>query len=620
MGVNGIYGLSGSGLDIESLVRVGMMGKQSNYDKMYKSETKQTWEKEAYSTIYSDINKYNLTTLSKYKLQSNLAAMKATSSDSAAITVSANGAAAAMSHTVSVTGTSSNAYMLSAKPVTDADGNKTTSLYLKDSIFGKDTTVAASRIKYDSDGYDNEYTSLVRDDTTGSITLTAADGGKTVVSEADASKIKVLEYTIKNTKDNTTQKVSADDTAVSFKLSDGVTEFEADAELGTKTKDKEFKYTYADIIGNGSKSEKTFNDMAADMRNAGMNIQATYDSANNSFSLYNSNSGEANTISLTMGTDTKSALDANATVANYASNLFGHLNLEQSQAGSLTALDFKKGETTSVKGTSGRVKIDGVEYNNVKDNKITVSGVTYTILGKTTDPVNVAVSQDTDSIVSTVKSFVDDYNKMIDELNDKYYEKKYSDYQPLTKSQEDSMKEDKVTKWNEKAKSGILYHSNYLNDIIYGMRDALSTPVSDTGGKYNSAYALGITTSTDKGHITLDEDKLKKALAAEPDCVYKVFGSQSDANASEGVSNRIADVMHKGLKSIKSYAGTSVTSDDSSTLGTHIRNMLTKMSDFKETMDAYEDKLYDKYDNMEVALQQLTSQLSYISSITNGNS
>jgi len=42
MGVNGIYGLSGSGLDIESMVKVGMMSKQNEYDKMYKQQTKAT--------------------------------------------------------------------------------------------------------------------------------------------------------------------------------------------------------------------------------------------------------------------------------------------------------------------------------------------------------------------------------------------------------------------------------------------------------------------------------------------------------------------------------------------------------------------------------------------------
>jgi len=40
MGVNGIYGLSGSGLDIESMVKVGMMGKQNEYDRMYKNRRK----------------------------------------------------------------------------------------------------------------------------------------------------------------------------------------------------------------------------------------------------------------------------------------------------------------------------------------------------------------------------------------------------------------------------------------------------------------------------------------------------------------------------------------------------------------------------------------------------
>ena len=38
MGVNGLYGLSGSGLDIESMVKAGMLTKQNQYDKMYKNE------------------------------------------------------------------------------------------------------------------------------------------------------------------------------------------------------------------------------------------------------------------------------------------------------------------------------------------------------------------------------------------------------------------------------------------------------------------------------------------------------------------------------------------------------------------------------------------------------
>ena len=40
MSTRGIYGLSGSGIDVDSMVKVGMMTKQSQYDKMYKQEVK----------------------------------------------------------------------------------------------------------------------------------------------------------------------------------------------------------------------------------------------------------------------------------------------------------------------------------------------------------------------------------------------------------------------------------------------------------------------------------------------------------------------------------------------------------------------------------------------------
>lgn len=63
---------------------------------------------------------------------------------------------------------------------------------------------------------------------------------------------------------------------------------------------------------------------------------------------------------------------------------------------------------------------------------------------------------------------------------------------------------------------------------------------------------------------------------------------------------------------MKSYAGTSSSASDGSTLGDLILELQTRMSDFKTMMDAYETKLYSKYDAMETAIQQLTMQMSYI--------
>ena len=63
---------------------------------------------------------------------------------------------------------------------------------------------------------------------------------------------------------------------------------------------------------------------------------------------------------------------------------------------------------------------------------------------------------------------------------------------------------------------------------------------------------------------------------------------------------------------MKDYAGTSTESSDGSTLGDLILQLKTKMSDFKTQMDAYEDKLYDKYDAMETAIQKLSASMNYV--------
>ena len=185
------------------------------------------------------------------------------------------------------------------------------------------------------------------------------------------------------------------------------------------------------------------------------------------------------------------------------------------------------------------------------------------------------------------------------------------------------MSADQITKWNEKAKSGLLYHDKNIGNIISSMREAIYTPVASVDSNYNTMMSIGVTSSNDRGHLTLDEDKLKKALAADPDCVYQLFTSSGEVKnaqtgktetdySKEGVVNRIYDSVNTDMATMKDYAGTSTSSSDDSTLGELIRDLKTKMSDFKTQMDAYEDKLYNKYDAMETAIQKLSASMNYV--------
>ena len=587
MGANGIYGLSGSGLDIESLVKMGMMNKQNQYDKMYQTQLKQTWVKEAYNTVYTDVKAFK-ESMSTFKMQSNMSAMQATSSNNDVVSVTANGAAAAMNHKITVEQVASNAYLMTAngQKIDRANTSAANSAYLKDVLFSGDAT------KTTVDGQ-NSY--LVKIDNTGR-----------------------------------TDTFKGSDVAISIEVQDG-NEVDSDGKPVTH----KVEFTYDQIFGDN----KTLNDLATAFSNSGANVQGGYDTVNDSFSLYNKTSGSANKIGL------KANNEASVDLLNKL-----HLASYDSQNNTLgTEATFVNGTmNVAAVGTNAKATIDGKTYES-DTNKLNVANVIYNFNGvsaKNADGTyqasTISVSQDTDKIVDNVKKFVETYNTLIDSLNTKYREEKNTDYKPLTKKQESEMTESQINKWNEKAKSGLLYHDNNIYSIISDMREALYTEVDavDTvltdarGNKYsyNSMSSIGITSSTNQGHITLDEEKLKKALAEDPDCVYQLFASdqdstyisgstnknQSDTYTSKsdylntGIANRLYNSMTTNIRNLESYAGTSKETDDESYLGKLITNMNTKMTSFQTLMKSYESKLYKKYDAMEVALSKLGAQLSYI--------
>ena len=581
MGANGIYGLSGSGLDIESLVKMGMMNKQNQYDKMYQTQLKQTWVKEAYNTVYTDVKAFK-ESMSTFKMQSNMSAMQATSSNNDVVSVTANGAAAAMNHKITVEQVASNAYLMTAngQKIDRANNSAANSAYLKDVLFSGDAT------------------------------KTTVDGQTSYLVKNDTFK--------------------GSDVAISIEVQDSD---EKDSDGKPVTHKVEF--TYDQIFGDN----KTLNDLATAFSNSGANVQGGYDNVNDSFSLYNKTSGSANKIGLKATNETSKELLNKLHLASYdgQNNTLG------------SAITFKTDKmNVAAVGTNAKATIDGKTYES-DTNKLNVANVIYNFNGvsaKNADGTyqasTISVSQDTDKIVDNVKKFVETYNTLIDSLNTKYREEKNTDYKPLTKKQESEMTESQINKWNEKAKSGLLYHDNNIYSIISDMREALYTEVDavDTvltdarGNKYsyNSMSSIGITSSTNQGHITLDEEKLKKALTEDPDCVYQLFASdqdstyisgstnknQSDTYTSKsdylntGIANRLYNSMTTNIRNLESYAGTSKETDDESYLGKLITNMNTKMTSFQTLMKSYESKLYKKYDAMEVALSKLGAQLSYI--------
>lgn len=609
MGVNGIYGLSGSGLDVESLVKAGMMSKQTQYDKMYKNATKQEWIKEAYNNVYAKLKEFQDVT-SNFKLSSTLMTMGAKSSNEGMVTATATGSALAMSHKVEVKSVATNAYLMSAEGI-KRESDAKNSNKLADSVF------------------------------------------QSIEAEGDGYKVKLS--------DGTEKTVAADDVALKFSIGTG--------EVGDDGKEitKEISYTYKELADG-----KTFSGMATDIKNLGLGLSASYDSVNDSFQIYNSESGQKNRIDITAGDDN-------------AATLLTNLNLRQSRNGELgvpvpvlddkkedpTKLDtaasgnitFVKGTAVKAYGTDAAVTIDGKEYKNLEKNYLSVAGVNYTFHdAKPGETSTVSVTQDTEAIKKNMQEFVDKYNELIDYLNGLIKEES-SDYEPLTDAEKKDMTESQIKTWEEKAKKGLLSNSSILRNIVSSLRESVYTRVDSVDSIYNSASAIGITGSVGSnnkldysGHLTLDMDKLEKALNEDPDCVYQLFASDGDGESewaklsdedkasgkynylktwsdltekekasgnynylkkesygNTGIANRLYYTsLADGMDKVEDYAGLSADTDDQSTLGLKITSLKARMDSFKTMMDKYQDSLYKKYDNLEVLIAKMSVQLAMV--------
>ena len=543
-GARGIYGLSGSGIDVESLVKVGMMSEQKKYDRIYKKEVETEWRKEAFADVYSEVNAFR-SSMSDMRLSSKTKPMTATSSLSDAVTATANANAGVMSHTVEVTQAASNAYLMttSGQKVARTNTAAPTSVALKDVAFAGGTMPAG---------------------------------------------------------------MTSTDTALSFKLSNGT---------GTT----EIKFTAEEVFT----KNLTLNDLATRINNArfigsdgkksALNITASYDAVSDAFSIVNTQSGTNNKVSLSM--------DTGASSATYTTALLNNLKLGQVSGGTISApLSFTISGTTAkleAAGTNASVKVDGRTYTNLQDNKLQVNGVTYTFKKATPvgTPAQVTIAQDQEKLVENVKKFVEDYNKLLDDLHGRYNNNKYPDYGVLTKEQEAGMSREQVDKWNERAKAGLLYRNDYVRSIISDMRDAVTNRVGSAPGRYNNLASIGITSKDQSGHLKLDETKLRNAIAAEPDAVKQIFShtDEDDNYSDNGVATRLSERLGKRMESLKSHAGMTADKSDRSELGKLIQEYEKQMSDFKKLMSSFENQLYKKYNAMEEAISRLSTQFGFFS-------
>lgn len=298
-------------------------------------------------------------------------------------------------------------------------------------------------------------------------------------------------------------------------------------------------------------------------------------------------------------------------------------------------------------------------------NQFTVNGVSYNLVGvnnATNTDSNITVTANSDTVVSNVKKFIEDYNTIISTINTKLTEKKNSDYAPLTDAQKESMSETQITAWETKAKVGVLRNDDYLQSLMTKLRGTFSpvyssytsastnTGISLSFGSYSTG-AIGIDTSTDYtdgGKLVIkDEAKLKSAIENNFDDFKKLLIGASDktltANQTyigsnkyneDGIFTRMDSILRdyvaapgigkdgtytlSGSMNIfvnKQYDYSITGFSGKNTLPDQVYSKTVSISKYEAQLKAAQTRYYAKFTALETAMNTLNSQQSQLSSM-----
>jgi flagellar hook-associated protein 2 len=381
-----------------------------------------------------------------------------------------------------------------------------------------------------------------------------------------------------------------------------------------------------------------------------LNIPLTKDADGNySFTINNKTFSFSETDSLQKVFDTiNNSAEANVTISY--DEITDKITLAAKQTGTGDTLKLEDldgsnllaalGLGSITAGKDAVVQIDG-ETIVRSSNNFTVNGITYSLKkahAASSTGETLTVEQDIDSVVNNIKTFVEEYNKLIDSINGLVNEKYDRNYLPLTDAQKEAMKEDDIEKWEKKAKTGILRNDSILQQITLAMRKALYEKVE---GVNISLKDIGIESKSysDNGKLYLDEDKLRNALTNNPDEVTKLLNGTSsqyptysrDFTSEEkqayhkqsGVLRRLASIIEDNISTVrnaKGYKGTLLEKAGIENDLTNTKNLLSyELEDYDDRIDDLvaklakkEESYYSKFSALETMLNKMNQQSSWI--------
>jgi len=313
---------------------------------------------------------------------------------------------------------------------------------------------------------------------------------------------------------------------------------------------------------------------AINEENAGVKASVIFDGADYYLTLTAEDSGADNVIDLTMTEDGTDPADPENTDNTGLSRLYyegGNVGGDaQGGTGNLEMTQSSRNAVITVDGVTGIER----DTNTIDD---VITGVTLDLQdeGDTT----VTVSRDTSSFASSIESFVETYNGLLD-----FFEERQSfDRDTLT--------------------AGDLFGDSTTNQIRNRLENLMSASVPGLNANYDTLVDLGVTMN-DEGRMEVNSTKLNSILGSHFDDVAAFF--TQDTDGSEGFGVRMVEALDGFL-------------DSDGVLTTRTDGIQRRIDDIDEDIEAkgvrlisYEERLRAEFTSLELLISEFQSTGQYL--------
>ncbi|GHV39358.1 flagellar hook-associated protein 2 [Clostridia bacterium] len=620
-----------SGIDVDSIVKQLMKAEGAKYDKLKQTRQKLVWTQEAYRNVSTAISTFqdsflNIIKPGNFRSASNFSNFEAKVSsggkDTTAVTARPGDDAIKGAHTLEVVSTATTASYKNA----GAQGRS----------FSSSGTFVASSL----DDTGNQF-SVSLDGTTKTISLSAgevatikgaADGGaefQTIINgklqaafgtegtvptakasvAVDANGIVSFSTTQGHTLSMT---ANASTKAIGFTDNDPLTsKLTGSTKIGALLSDftngnNTFKINNTEITVS---SADTFDELAKKVKDAtNGDVTLSYDALRGGFEFKATESGAGGNFTL----EGKFLVNGLGFDGNAGSGVLSGAN-----------------ETI---GSDAVIILDGVRTTR-SSNNFEIAGINFSLTDASAgETFTIDVSNNTQKTIDQVKSFVAEYNKIIDTLikavgTNRPKSDSYTYYEPLTDDQKAAMSEDDIKSWDEKAKAGFLYGDATIDGILRTMRSTLYEPVTLADGSKISLYQIGVSTTaktSDQGKLEIDENKLKAAVEKGLD-IAALFTKSSDISSTdktkakerlkdEGIAERINDIFSNAIGfggALRNKAGiVGTVSEFQNTLYDQLSKKDKELAAMMKALQSKENNYYATYAKMEAAMNDYNSQMA----------